>query len=114
MAIYKSDLTRLSFEMPDAGERALLETAVTVLATADQLVPVDEGLLKESGGIEVVSPEHINVGYGREGSQREDVAIYQEFGTVNMPAQPYLGPAFEQNVETFEDRVLSHVKRVIK
>jgi HK97 gp10 family phage protein len=105
MATLKSDLTRFARDVaPKAAERAMLETAVAILTTSQQIVPVDTGALRASGGVEVVSRDTVNVGYG------EEYAPYVEYGTVNQDAQPYLTPAFEQNVETFKQRLAANLQ----
>jgi hypothetical protein len=79
-----------------------LQTGKDIFDLSQQLVAVRTGKLKASGGVEVVSSGHVVVGYGASGSEREDVAIYVEYGTVHSPAQPYLTPAAAQFEDTFK------------
>jgi HK97 gp10 family phage protein len=65
---------------------AVKQIAEEILADSQQSVPVDTGELKASGYVE----EHgdgFRIGYSA------DHAGYVEFGTSEMPAQPYLRPA---------------------
>lgn len=83
---------------PRAG-RAINAWARAVLDVSQQLAPVDKGILKGSGKI-------INyagtVGDGRQKGVAKSIvylaphAIFQEFGTSEMQAQPFLFPAYDQ------------------
>ena len=113
MAKLVSNLARIAKRIGPECEKALLATGKDVYDISQQFVPVDKGKLKASGGVVPVSSSHVQVGYGIEGSEREDVAIYQEYGTVEMPAQPYLTPAFEQSVSTFEERLTQAMRNAV-
>ena len=67
-------------------DKGMIATALKVVAQAKALAPVDTGQLKNS------------IEWGRDGEDlivgtNNDHAVYQEFGTRNMTAQPYLRPA---------------------
>jgi HK97 gp10 family phage protein len=109
----RSDLTRIALQAPEAAKAALLATGKDIFDLSQQLVPVDTGKLKKSGGVEVVSSTEVNVGYGIQGSEREDVALYVEYGTSSSPAQPYLTPAFVQNEETFKVRLREEAGKLV-
>ena len=111
----KSDLTRLAALAPQLAKEALLQTAADVFDVSQQLVPKDTTSLQHSGGVEVVDSSTVNVGYGVEGvfvdgREPSKYAVPVEFGTVNSAAQPYLTPAFAQNVETFKVRIAEKFK----
>lgn len=91
-----------------AAGKALRDTAGDVLSISQQLVPVDKGDLKASGGIDVVSNDTVLVGYGT------DHSYYPEFGisNPNYPMQPYLRPAFMQAESTFKVRLLEEARRL--
>jgi hypothetical protein len=94
----------------DIAPTALEETAEDVFKVSQVLVPVDTGELKESGGIEKISPTHINVGYGT------DHSIYPEFGVPsrpNYPQQPYLVPAMMRASQILEEKVSKAAKKLI-
>jgi HK97 gp10 family phage protein len=60
---------------------------------SQQTVPVDTGDLKRSGSITPITD-------GYEIRYDSDHAAFIEMGTVNMPAQPFLGPAVQTAVVT--------------
>jgi len=62
---------------------------------AKQLAPVDVGDLKRSINAVMKTNKNQSRQLGTVGTNIE-YAAYQEFGTKNMPAQPYLGPALEE------------------
>ena len=84
------DATRIIRNAEEHGTRILIESATDVLDISQQFVPVDKGELKASGKIEVVSPTKVRIGYTAEHAK------YQEFGTSNSAAQPFLTPAMAQ------------------
>lgn len=89
----KFDATRILRDMQDQATRIITQSADDVLNIADQFVPVDKGDLKRSGRVEAVSPTKMRIGYGNE---VVDYAKYQEYGTSEMAAQPFLTPAMAQ------------------
>ena len=70
----------------------LLQGAEDVVELASQLAPEDTGALKTSGKAEVVG-DNVEISFGNDLS--DDRAIAQEFGTLYMPAQPYIWPAIK-------------------
>lgn len=95
----------------------MLEGAELMLAGARLRVPVDEGDVRDS-------IRHHGVKEGKRGglyvamtagdkSTEEDtyqVARLLEFGTVKMPAQPYMLPAFRAN----RRRVKTRMRRAVR
>lgn len=120
MARLKSNLTAIALQAPHAAKAALLQTGKDILQTAKELVPVDTGALKQSGGVNVQSSTVIEVGFGSPGTFRstpkrepEVYAPFVEYGTSKMAAQPYLTPAFAQNESTFRKRLEDAIKGII-
>jgi len=80
---------------------ALNKAGLLVLRRAKQKAPVDTGNLKLSinkppatpSGVEVVSPA--------------EYSVYQEMGTRNMPAHPYMRPALDESKDQIEE-LLGH------
>jgi len=71
-------------EMPTAGQKA----GQAVRIRAGSLAPVDTGALSRSIRVDVATNEVLvgtDIPYGP----------YQEYGTVTVPASPYLRPALE-------------------
>ena len=66
-------------------------------AKAQQKAPVDTGYLKRSIGLEFTDG-----GMSAEVEPTADYAPYVELGTRFMEAQPYLGPAFNEQKEKFK------------
>ena len=80
----------------EAGKAAL---ASGVAATASSLVAVDTGATKES--IEITD----------EGVVASEAAVFLEFGTVHMGAQPFMRPAAD-GAEALEGAIAAAAKRV--
>lgn len=106
MATLKSNLTKIAQQSPLRASRALRQTAQDIFAISQQLVPVDIGELKESGEVEVVSEKVVIVGY------KAPHAPFQEFGTVNMEAQPYLVPSFAQAEDIMKVRMKEEMEKI--
>ena len=68
-------------------DKAAMLGARLIRDTAKRLVPVDTGALRKSIRVVKLKPRRYEVGAG------EFYAGFVEFGTVRMPAQPYLRPA---------------------
>lgn len=68
--------------------------ALTALAKAQELVPVDTGALRDSL---FVAPTDDGEVIGSD----LDYALFVELGTVHMAAQPYLTPAMQFAAEQF-------------
>jgi HK97 gp10 family phage protein len=107
MARLHSDLTRIAAKCPQAAEAALELTARDILTVAQALSPVDTGAMRDSGAVETPSPGVRHVGFGVE------YAPFNEYGTVNMPATPFLTPAFLQSQSTFNKRLTEEMKKII-
>jgi len=89
----------------------LTEAAEPIAETARALVPVRTGQLKSSLGVFPVEEKR----YLAEVTVRPDWpkgahGHLNEFGTVKMSPQPFMGPAFESN----KDRVKADIERRIK
>jgi HK97 gp10 family phage protein len=85
--------------LPDekrAGLKGVIEENAKIMEDDQkQNVPVDEGETKESIKTNVLNKgltAHIGP-MGKKGFKKH----WLEFGTVNMPAQPFIRPSFEKN-----------------
>lgn len=123
-------------ELDDVAVKVLTMWGMGGESAAKKLCPVDTGLLrnsitwalagqtaheteyKDDAGAQFGfysgqaqsdrgSPRHVYIGTNVE------YAPYQELGTSRMRAQPYLGPAIEQNVEHFRSILESELKKVL-
>ena len=105
----------LAEELPKATAKAVLRrTGVAALGRveekAKQLVPVDEGRLRDGIVTKPVRARRISatrfarstgveIATGPTGRQAGGVGAFQEFGTVNMPANPFMRPAADGQAE---------------
>jgi len=92
-----------------AIERFLIKAGTVVKASAKANAPVRTGRLRDSisSKVDKVRQEAVigpNVEY----------AIYQEFGTKYMKAQPYMRPALEDNIDNIRDIFVREIDLVIK
>ena len=87
---------RLNVQMADV-KKVVRHNGAEMQAKAQQNAPVDTGTLKRSIGIEITDG-----GMTAEVEPTADYAPYVELGTRFMEAQPYLGPAFNEQKEKFK------------
>ena len=104
-------LDRMGGNVLDALEKAVNNTAIRAQADARFDAPIDTGRLRESISVEnernhdsATSKVYTNVEY----------ALFQELGTVNMPAQPFMMPALNSNKTTFEQFARKELETAIK
>jgi HK97 gp10 family phage protein len=105
MSVVVMDTTEADRILQQAARKSITVTnriAHEVLTAADMRVPVDTGALKASGAVEEATPgnETAVVSYG---GDDVDYAVYQEFGTYKMKAQPYMQPAIESVSQKYAD-----------
>jgi HK97 gp10 family phage protein len=106
------DATKLVQNVQAGAVDIVTASANDVLDISQQFVPVDSGDLKASGRVEVEGSEQVTayIGYGNE---LIDYAKYQEYGTSNMAAQPFLTPAMAQAESIVEARARErYAKRI--
>lgn len=87
---------RQNVQMADV-KKVVRHNGAEMQAKAQQNAPVDTGTLKRSIGIEITDG-----GMTAEVEPTADYAPYVELGTRFMEAQPYLGPAFNEQKEKFK------------
>ena len=104
-------LDRMGGNVLDALDKAVRETALVAQGDARQNAPVDTGALKGSISTEFdrnaessTGTVYTNIEYG----------LYQEMGTVNMAAHPYMMPALNANKSTFEHLARNELETAIK
>ena len=115
---------RLVNEIPNAVrvglETAMRESADRIVAGAKLRVPVDEGDVQASirhhgvkegkrGGLYVA----ITAGDKSTEADSYQVARLLEFGTMKMPAQPYILPSFRANRKRAQRRMRKAIKDAI-
>lgn len=87
---------RQNVQMADV-KKVVRHNGAEMQAKSQQNAPVDTGTLKRSIGIEITDG-----GMTAEVEPTADYAPYVELGTRFMEAQPYLGPAFNEQKEKFK------------
>lgn len=70
---------------------ALLQAGKDIVNLASQLAPKDSGDLSRSGKAELKGSRTVDISFGND--LPDNRAQAQEYGTFDMPAQPYLTPA---------------------
>lgn len=81
----------------DDVKRVVRHNGAEMQTKAQQNAPVDTGTLKRSIGLEITDG-----GMTAEVEPAAEYAPYVELGTRFMEAQPYLGPAFNEQKEKFK------------
>lgn len=97
----------------DALGKAVKQTTEVAKSDAQNNAPVDTGMLVQSltHGTDVERTETSVTGTVGTSAY---YAEYQEFGTVNMAAHPYMMPALNANKSTFEYLARKELETAIK
>jgi len=101
--IFKNNSDQVRDELEKKIAKVLEEIGLTAETEAKQLAPVDTGRLRASLDHKVEGHTvyiGTNVEYGK----------YQEFGTSNMKAQPFLKPAVIGQIEKYKQMVREALK----
>ena len=108
LVVTSNKLPGLSAAARRRVSQAVRKAAFDIEARAKTKAPVDTGALKNSiqarAVDELTSEVIVGVSYG----------IYQEFGTVRMPAHPYLRPAVEEVRPAFEAAVAQAIEEAVQ
>lgn len=86
----KSGLVAFRAGLPAAVDRGVKRAAEHVGDLAQQLAPEDSGDLKKSKKVDGADGRY-TVSFGE--GLPDGRAVFQEYGTADSPAQPYLEPA---------------------
>jgi HK97 gp10 family phage protein len=91
-------LSELKAQVKPQLQKGLMKTGMQIVRQAKKNCPVDTGNLRSSIRAVKSGDDGIIVSAGGNGKGESDVqyAPYVEFGTRNMPAQPYFRPAIDQ------------------
>ena len=94
-------LDGLSREVRPQLQKGLMKTGLQIVRQAKKNCPVDTGYLRSSIAASKIEGGGVMVSAGASGTANgvtKDVvyAPYVEYGTRNMPAQPYFRPAIDQ------------------
>lgn len=108
MAELNKVLSSLSAQVKPQLQKGLMKTGLQIVRQAKLNCPVDTGYLRsaigaskiEGGGVMVTAGgtgSGAGTKAGMKGGTRDvNYAVYVEYGTRNMPAQPYFRPAIDQ------------------
>lgn len=89
-------LHEIAAGMPERGAQIVAAYAGYWENAASQLAPVDTGDLRNSVSHEITGPHEAKVFASME------YAEYQEYGTQDMPAQPFMRPARNALVDSWK------------
>lgn len=96
---FAADLTKASGRAQAMGRQAVAKTAADITADAKKFAPYRTGNLRNSIGHDLRSD---STGVEAEIGPTANYGHYLEHGTSRMAPQPYLGPAFDRRVPSFE------------
>jgi len=102
-------LRNYSSKAETAVEKAILKGALIVEGDAKRRCPVDTGYLRASITHQFFNNGSTGEPFALVGSNVE-YAPHQEYGTSKMSAQPFLRPAFEQNIAAIKSAVKEAAK----
>jgi HK97 gp10 family phage protein len=104
-------LDSMGGDVLNALEKAVFTTSLKAQADARANAPVDTGALKSSISMDVKKSSS-----KVEGSvyTNNPYSVYQELGTINMPAHPYMMPAINANRNTFESTARNELQKAIR
>ena len=106
-------LDRMGGNVLDALGEAVEQTTQVAIDDAEANVAVDTGMLQQSivhGSDVVYNTDSVTGIVGTSAYY----ALYQEMGTVNMAAHPFLMPALNANKSTFEQLARKELETAIK
>lgn len=86
-----SKLQSIQRGIDTAFSEGLSSAGSMIVELASQLAPKDTGDLSNSGESILTTPRMVEVSFGN--GLSDSRAVVQEYGSVLMPAQPYLTPA---------------------
>ena len=101
-------LPKIKAALPGSLAATVKEAALKCETYAKDVVPVDTGALKASIKAEKETETAWTV------APTTEYAIYVEFGTRKMSAQPYMRPAAEKIRKEYPDLVVETIANVVK
>jgi HK97 gp10 family phage protein len=106
MMAYDSNIRQVIKYLTENEERALEAVGLFVRGEVQVRAPVDTGNLRDSYDYEVdPAVKVVRIG------TNVDYAIYQEYGTRKMKAQPHLTPAIEENKNKIKQLIADQLGR---
>jgi HK97 gp10 family phage protein len=105
-----SNFKALARKAPIAAGKALVQTGKDIASLASQLAPVDEGDLRDSYDIQIVSETTVLVGSPLKYAGPVEFGFIHYKSGEHIPAQPHLTPAFHQSRATFVKNLKKEIK----
>jgi HK97 gp10 family phage protein len=105
-----SNFKKLARKAPIAAGKALVQTGKDIASLASQLAPVDEGDLRDSYDIQIVSETTVLVGSPLKYAGPVEFGFIHYKSGEHIPAQPHLTPAFHQSRATFVKNLQKEIK----
>ena len=109
---YAKKMRSAAKKMPKALNKNLRDVAVRILADASRRAPVRTGALRASGRITPILRGY-RVAFGG-GGTGVNYASAIEFGSKNITARPFLGPAVKENRKFAKEKVKATIKEVTR
>lgn len=122
-------LAKLATSLPEARQQKILSDAGEIVAEeARMLAPVRFGNLRDSiavstevlggafkmdGGLSLGSLQ-VLIGPSKGGNPDGFYGHFVEFGTVSMPAQPFMRPAFDHTEGQLRSRIAGDVRSAVR
>lgn len=118
----RRQLRMLPDNMDAEVERVIAAGAGEILADIKANAPKDEGNLsnealakKSTDGLAwLIGYSAARAGFKRAWKRGGFEALFNEFGTVKMAAQPFIRPAYKKNLRRILDSIDAAVKRVLE
>jgi hypothetical protein len=99
VTVTSNKLPALAAAYPQRAGREVRTALLNIEAGCKQRSRVDSGAMRAAWGSAMTGPTEGEV------SNPLDYTVYNEFGTVNMPAQPMAHPAADAEKPGFEARI---------
>lgn len=97
-------------------KKVILRAAQIIAAAMKELAPERTGALEKQIIVDVLKdePGNIEVAIGPDLLGNAFYAHFQEFGTTHHAAEPFIRPAFDENVDRALDVAAAEVKKALK
>jgi HK97 gp10 family phage protein len=107
------EIERMGLEVETQLEEQALQAGAEILKSKiEETVPVRTGKLKANIVVSDVKNGSIDIGPDQQGEAF--YGHFLEFGTSKAKAQPFMGPAFESNKQTVQDKMADVIKRGLR
>jgi HK97 gp10 family phage protein len=100
-----NNIQKMIEEQIGAVTKHLVEAADTMLQDAETLVPWDTGRTRASLRADI-NKNNNGVKIIIHASKADDVAFFNEYGTVYMDAKPFFRPAFDKSASKYLDIIV--------